>query len=401
MAIHKETALKYIDSLIVFFLCMGFITSQVSIASSSIGVGVSLGLTIIRLIIDRNVHFGDKTIIYLFMVFILLQIISSALSVHQAESFTSIFKKIVIYIIFFGSIFFIKDIKQLQKILAALIVFTAIISTIELIRFSIDYPSMTKHISAYRLEYYGFPITNGEIKMIILLIITPLFMVKKNHVINKVLLAICTTPLFVTFYLTNARNAVLGLFGGLIIIGLLKNKYFLIGLVAVTVLFLVFAPLPVKERIYSITDMTHPSNKSRIVMWETGYRMISDHLFFGTGDIDVNKIYRQYKTPEFHGEGAHMHNNLIQILLNFGIFGGLAWFALMIYIFIRQIKVYLKTRGNEFLSVLCISSIACMAAFQISGLTEWNFGDAEFAVVMWFSLSLAFLSEKFYSTNNG
>jgi len=36
-----------------------------------------------------------------------------------------------------------------------------------------------------------------------------------------------------------------------------------------------------------------------------------------------------------------------------------------------------------------------MIALQIAGLTEWNFGDAEFAAIFWFNLALAFLAIKF------
>ena len=37
-----------------------------------------------------------------------------------------------------------------------------------------------------------------------------------------------------------------------------------------------------------------------------------------------------------------------------------------------------------------------MIAFHVSGLTEWNFGYFEFAALLWFTLGLAFLSEKLY-----
>jgi len=46
------------------------------------------------------------------------------------------------------------------------------------------------------------------------------------------------------------------------------------------------------------------------------------------------------------------------------------------------------------LNIIAVSSLASMIAFQIAGLTEWNFGDAEFAAVLWFNLSLAFVAEK-------
>ena len=68
----------------------------------------------------------------------------------------------------------------------------------------------------------------------------------------------------------------------------------------------------------------------------------------------------------------------------------------MIYMFVRQIKIYLLTRKNLVLNSLALVSIVSMIAFQISGLTEWNFGDFEFDAVLWFMLGLAFLAEKLF-----
>jgi O-antigen ligase len=290
---------------------------------------------------------------------------------------------------------FIKSAADLRKLLIIFICFSTLISTIEIIRFALEYiPNPTKPLSEYRLEYYGYPVTNGEIKMMILLIITPFFLVKKNYLLNKLFLALLTLPILITFYLTNARNAMLALFTGLIVIGLLKNKYFLVGLILIVILLLIFAPLPVKERVMSIVDLNHPSNHSRFVMWDTGIKIIKDNLTFGVGDVDINMVYRMYKTPRYHGEGSHMHSNAFQILVNFGITGFIAWMALMLYIFIRQVKFWFNTRKFEFLNILALISIVSMITLQVSGLTEWNFGDAEFAAVFWFNLALAFLAGK-------
>ncbi len=375
---------------------MAVFTSQFSIATSSIGIGGLIILTIFKLVVSEENFSIDKNLLYLFGVFILIQIISSAVCGNPADSFDHIYRKISLYIIFFASVLFIKDTKDLKKLLIIFIVFTALISTVEIIRFAIEYiPNPTKQLSEYRLEYYGYPVTNGEIKMMILLIITPFFMVKKNYLMNKIYLALLSLPLLITFYLTNARNAVLALFTALIVLGLLKNKYFLAGLVIIVILFLLFAPLPVKERAISIVDMNHPSNHSRFVMWDTGVRIIKDNLTFGVGDVDINMVYRMYKTPEYHGEGSHMHSNIFQILVNFGVAGFIAWLALMIYIFFRQIKLWIVTKKYEFLNILALISVISIVALQVSGLTEWNFGDAEFAAVFWFNLALAFLAGKF------
>ena len=392
----KENINKYADILIYVFLGLAAFTSQFSIATSSIGIGGLILLTVFKLFYSAEKLTIDRNLLYLFGAFILVQVISSAVCGNPADSFDHIYRKISLYIVFFVSILFIKNTTHLKRLLIVLIAFTALISTVEIIRFAFEYiPNPTKPLSEYRLEYYGYPVTNGEIKMVILLIIIPFFLVKKNYLMNKLYLALLTLPVLITFYLTNARNAMLALFAALIVTGLLKNRYFLGGLVALALVFLLIAPAPLKERALSIADLSHPSNHSRFVMWETSLKIINDNILLGVGDVDNNVIYRMYKTPQYHGEGSHMHSNIFQILVNFGVLGFAAWLVLMIYIFTGQVKAWLATREFEFLNILALISITSMIALQIAGLTEWNFGDAEFAAIFWFNLALAFLAIKF------
>lgn len=353
-------------------------------------------MTVIKLFYRTEKIYAEKNLLYLFGLFILMQIVSSVFSSNPWESFENISRKISLYIIFFASILFIKKEEDLLQLLKILILFTALISVVEIIRFAIDYlPNPDKPLSEYRLQYYGYPVTNGEIKMILLLIIIPFLLVKRKYIFSRTVLILLSLPLFITFYLTNTRNAILGLFTGLIITGALKNRYFLAGLIVIVILFLLFAPIAYKERVFSIADPEHPSNKSRLVMWETGIKMFKDNPVFGVGDIDINKVYRMYKTPESHGEGSHMHNNFMQMLINFGLTGLISWLLLMLFIFFRQVKIYIASKQDELLNILSLISVTSFTALTITGLTEYNFGDAEFAAVFWFALSLAFLAEKF------
>lgn len=393
-AAEKNTpVLKYIEILSYIFLGLAVISSQYNIVSSSIGVGGLIILTTARIITDKSLSFVDKRLVWFALLFAAAQIISSAFSNDPAHSFDNIYRKISLYIVFFSAIITINNEKNLQKFLSALFIFTAIVSCIEIIRFYIDYNSVSgKPISEFRLEYYGYPITNAEIKMLIMLVIIPLIFSTYKFILKKIILIVLFLPLLFSFYLTNARNAFLGLVAGLVVYGIFKNRKFLTGLAVFLVLFIAFAPLPVKNRILSIADINHPSNHSRIVMWETGWKMIKDNPIIGIGDVDIKKAYEQYKKPEFHGEGSHMHSNMIQIALTTGFIGLAIWLVWMLYIFYRQILIYFASINFDFLNLIALSSLCSMIAFQVAGLTEWNFGDAEFAVVMWFSLSLAFVS---------
>jgi putative inorganic carbon (HCO3(-)) transporter len=395
--LDKEKLLKYTDSAILVFLSLHVISSQWSVAASSIGLGGMIILAGFRLFLDRNVFVPERKLFYFFAALVLVYIIASIFSIDPVSSFSNS-RRVFLFAGFFVTIVFIKNLKQLKIILTVFFLFTAFISIIELIRYFIEYfTNHDKPIYELRIEYYGYPITNGEIKMLILLLLAVLILTKEKFVLNKFWLILISIPVFLSLYFTNTRNAFLGLFVGLIVIGIARNKYFIAGLVVLVILFLIFAPFPIKERVLSIVDFNHPSIKSRFIMWNTGLKIIRDYPVLGIGDTDIIKVYTNYKPIEFHGEGSHLHDNFFQVAATTGITGLIAWLALLVYLFIKQIKIYFRTRGNLILNSLALVSIVSMIAFQISGLTEWNFGDFEFAAVLWFMLGLAFLSEKLFN----
>lgn len=393
---NKEQFIKYVDISILVFLSLHVISSQWSVAASSIGLGGMIILVLLRLILNRDVYKPGKMLFYLFGLLILVFMIASIFSIDPANSFSNS-RRVLLYAGFFVTIIFIKDLKQLKIILTVFFIFTAFISTIELIRYFIEFFSQNKiPIYELRIEFYGYPITNGEIKMLILLLLVTLILTKEKFVLNKLWLIFISVPVFLSLFFTNSRNAILGLFTGLVIIGALKNKYFLIALIVIVILFLLLAPFPIKERVMSIVDFNHPSIKARFIMWNVGLKIIRDYPVLGIGDTDIIKVYTHYKKIEFHGEGSHLHNNFFQLAATLGLTGLAVWLVLMIYLFARQIKIYLRTGGNSILNSLALVSIVSMVAFQVSGLTEWNFGDFEFDAVLWFMLALAFLAEKLF-----
>jgi len=394
--LSKEQIVKYVDFGILVFLSLHVISSQWSVAASSIGLGGMILLVLLRLALDRNVYKPERMLFYLFGLLILVFMVSSVLSIDPANSFSNS-RRVLLYSGFFVTAIFIKDLKQLKIILTVFFIFTAFISTIELIRYFIEFFGQNKiPIYELRIEFYGYPITNAEIKMLILLLIVTLIFTKEKFVLNRFWLILISVPLFFSLFFTNSRNAFLGLFAGLVIIGIFKNKYFLVALIIIVVLFLLIAPFPVKERVLSIVDFNHPSIKSRFIMWDVGLKIIRDYPVLGIGDTDIIKVYTHYKKIEFHGEGSHLHNNFFQLAATLGLTGLAAWLALMIYLFVRQIKIYLLTRKSQILNSFALVSMVSMIAFQISGLTEWNFGDFEFDAVLWFMLGLAFLAEKLF-----
>ncbi len=149
-----------------------------------------------------------------------------------------------------------------------------------------------------------------------------------------------------------------------------------------------FATKVKQGRIASIFDPHLRSNFVRLSLWKAGIEMFQDHPLFGLGDIDLNEVYRRYKSPyakEVHG---HLHNNYIHLLAILGLFGFLSAMYILVKIFITNIRIVNYFRGVAFSESLALGTAGTFVAFLTAGLTEWNFGDHEIITMVWFTTGL-------------
>ncbi|TRZ65778.1 O-antigen ligase domain-containing protein, partial [bacterium] len=251
-----------------------------------------------------------------------------------------------------------------------------------------------------RIDYLGYPLSMGECKMLLLMTVIPLFFAKDKLIIKKWLLALISAPVFISMFLTQSRNVMLATAICLVITGIFINKRFLVLLIIVFTAGWLALPGSMQDRIKSIANPQHESNKSRLIMWNIGWQMFVDHPITGVGDNEITEIYKLYKKPEFHGEGSHLHSNIFMILATTGIFGFVSYLGMFIILFAKQIKYYLKAEyGND--KLLIFGSILAMISFHISGIFEWNFGDWKVMTILLFVLSLPFTIINIKTENNG
>lgn len=144
-----------------------------------------------------------------------------------------------------------------------------------------------------------------------------------------------------------------------------------------------------RSRLLSTFDPYIPSNFSRFALWRTGWLIFKDYPLVGVGDIDLADLYKQYKRNYDKEIQGHMHNNYIHLLVTLGILGFIATMFLLLKILIIHVKNYYKLKGEPFAESYALGSAGSFAAFLVSGLTEWNFGDHEIITMVWFMLALS------------
>ena len=198
--------------------------------------------------------------------------------------------------------------------------------------------------------------------------------------------------------LTLTRSAWLGFFVAALILLLKKKPALIFALVIFLAVILLISPTPIKKRFSSFANFKDITFQNRILMIKKGIRMIKDKPLWGVGPGMVKYAYTvpRYKVKEKEELHSHLHNDFIQIWAERGVFSFLSWIFFIIYTFYTLIK--LKPESETFKSFRD-SAIFIFLGFLIAGLFEFNFGDSEVLMLLYFFLTIPFLKIKKDSDN--
>jgi len=389
------------DKIIIVFLTIQIASVNFSIALSSISFGIWVGIWLIKIIVDRKIVYDKKLfkeikVINIFiLLYIFFEIFSRFFAVMPGEEFIGL-KRLLLFLILFVSMIKIADRNTLFKMLLVILCTASIVSIYELVEYVFKLKANIDRIgfAEVRIDFFAYPLTTGQIKMMLILSVFPLLFIKEKFLLKRKYLLLILSPIIVSMLLTQSRNVFLAVFIALIIFGIFFNRKFLLTFVIVLILAWIFVPPEYQSRIKSIGDTEHQSNKSRLMMWDVGMQMFFEHPLTGVADSQIKEVYKLYKTPESEAEGSHLHNNFIMILATTGIFGFLGYIGMLLSIFIFQIKTYLKEKESETDKALLFGSILVMLSFNVAGLFEWCFGDHEVMTVFFFLISIPFIIYK-------
>ncbi|TRZ63928.1 O-antigen ligase domain-containing protein, partial [bacterium] len=295
---------KYFNNTLIIFLAVQLISVCFSTALSSLAFGIWGGLWIILLIVKREslytkeINTDLKYFYFFFGIFISSEIISRVFAVIPEGAFVNL-KSFLLFLIFFAVISKFKTEKLIYQILFIVLIVFSIFSLYELGKYAYNLGPLLKTVNSadIRIDYLGYPLSMGECKMLLLMTVIPLFFAKDKLIIKKWLLALISAPIFISMFLTQSRNVMLATAICLVITGIFINKRFLVLLIIVFTAGWLALPGSMQDRIKSIANPQHESNKSRLIMWNIGWQMFVDHPITGVGDNEITEIYKLYKKP--------------------------------------------------------------------------------------------------------
>ncbi len=218
---------------------------------------------------------------------------------------------------------------------------------------------------------------------------------------DRVWSAIVMPALLVALALTLSRNAWVGACAGIGTLLLLRD-FRLIGLLPVAVgVFIALAPATMTDRLYSTFSLetlrqsdtsqaTVQSNRDRIAMIRSGFRMVRDYPLTGVGPDMVIQVYPHYRDPEAIRQlNPHLHNVPLQIAAE----RGLPALAMWLWFVVVLIRDFVRLRRKTAFPFVPTAGLAVVVAMLAAGMFEHNFHDSEFLMLFLLLVTLPYAAD--------
>ena len=224
---------------------------------------------------------------------------------------------------------------------------------------------------------------------------------------ERIWAALVLPAVLVALVLTLSRNAWVGACAGigtLFLLRDLRSVFRMAALLPVVMgLLIAFAPASISDRFSSMLSLkdtyrdsatstsTVQSNRDRLAMIKSGFRIIRDNPLTGVGPDMVIQVYPGYLEPTAVSQRhSHLHNVPLQIAAERGLPALAIWCWFVATLFVD----FFRLRRTSPLPSLAAGGIACVVAMLAAGMFEYNFGDSEFLMLFLVIVTLPYAAER-------
>jgi len=176
-----------------------------------------------------------------------------------------------------------------------------------------------------------------------------------------------------------ARTAWIGLGAGLLVLGLLRGRrafLLLAGGMAAAIAIVMWAEPSISQRFFSMLHGHGTPERTRL--WLTSLRIAADHPWIGAGLGSFGSLFDGYRVAGAYQSTAHPHCDLLNVLVETGVVGLLAWTAIWVAFFRRPAG----RPGDK--SWMAAALRAAVVALLVGGLGQCFSTDEKVAQVWWF-----------------
>ena len=193
---------------------------------------------------------------------------------------------------------------------------------------------------------------------------------------------------------TYTRGAWIGFASGILALwpAIRRRRWLLVVGLLTLGLAVLGGPQRLRERALTMTNLDDVTVKERIYMWRSGIAMWREHPWLGVGPGGVKRDYRHYAQAEaLKQRTGHLHNSALQVLVETGVAGLLAWLWIWVAFFTEAVRLFRRLPAAAIRErALVAGSIAAITGFLVAGLTEHTFGDSEVVMLAWMIVALPF-----------
>ena len=201
---------------------------------------------------------------------------------------------------------------------------------------------------------------------------------------------------------TLSRNAWVGACVGIGLLFVIRDFRLFALLPVAIAAFIAFAPSQMTDRLYSsfrvkhlrhdtaATEASLLSNRDRLAMVRSGFRIIKKDPLTGVGPDMVVSVYASYRDPNAVQQlNSHLHNVPLQIAAE----RGLPALAIWLWFIVMLIRDFVKNRMKADPS-LAYGALAVTVAMVTAGMFEYNFGDSEFLMLFLVLVTLPYAATR-------
>jgi O-antigen ligase len=184
---------------------------------------------------------------------------------------------------------------------------------------------------------------------------------------------------------TYSRSGWIGLAGAVVLFFAFQNwrlvpLLLLVGIVAVP-----FLPTSIYNRVLTIGNLQDTSTRYRFYIYEATGNLLRDHGLRGVGlGSDVMKtVFQQYPPMPDGNYPIHTHNNYLQMWGEVGLFGLLAYLALILGQLKAGVRAYVQSTDRRVKRMLS-AAVSALCGILVISLAEYTWFYPRNMFLFWF-----------------
>lgn len=387
---------KIAEKIIWISLCGFAFFSPWSVAGAQTMVVIGLLAWLAKMLLSGKVDLARTPLNLPILLFAATLVIAVILSPFRMHSLSAL-KEEWLLLIFFLVVNNVKQEAEVEKLLTILVTMSASVglyaiwqhySGMDLYRNELLEPRGGVFIS---LGFFSHHLTLGGYLMLVFLLAAVLAFHARRAGVRRIIDICAPIVLGLSLVFSYARSAWLGAAAGVLAFGLLRGGKFILLLMAgvVVLALLIYAIEPTTwDRLTEMNLSKDRPESTRIRLWQTSIRMIKDSPVWGVGLGGWGVLFHEYKVEGVYDATCHPHNDFLNVAVNAGLIGLLAYVSIWIIFLYSTIKSMAINKDNRFARSVQMGAVAAMVAFLFAGLLQCYYTDAEVNMLLLFILGL-------------